>query len=435
VDKIKLLTALDNVKEISSPSPVLSEVLEFVNKPDVSNAELADIILKDPALTTKLLKSANSTFYGVKREVTSINQAIMIMGLKSVKYYTLSIVVFNQVNANKNNSKLNQKQLWRHFLETAIASRKIAELIRYDQPEEAYVAGLLHDIGIVIIENTFPKEYQEVVRLILQNMSICDAEKKVFGIDHQEVADYVTTRWNMPEKLRAPLKLHHLYNDDNLDNLSDLVKIVSLADCISQVSFSELSNLYNTEKRIVALNNISNSIGINPKSLIEIHLKLAGEVSDSAKAMDMETGDAIEILSESNAQLFNSYLELSTLFKERRELSRKMLIEERTEGTIESLKIALATLSHYINNATMNIQGKCEIMGMLLDRDENEKIIGKLPTSISSMETSVKKISLILEELSNISSMENLQYFRDSKAIDIEKKIKEKLSTQFEKVI
>lgn len=434
MDKRKVLSALDQVKEISSPSPILGEVLALINNPDVSNNELTDIILKDPALTTKLLKSANSTFYGVKREVTSINQAIMVMGLKSVKYYTLSIVVFNQVNANKKNSKLDEKQLWRHFLETAIASRKIAELIKYEQPEEAYVAGLLHDIGIVLLENTFPNEYQKVIKIISEKMSLCDAEIKVFGIDHQEVADYVASRWNMPEKLRAPLKLHHLDEGDKLDKLPALVKIVSLSDSVSQVPLSELSNLYNTERRILTLNTISGNLGVDSKALIEIHFKLAGEVSNSAKAMELDTGDALEILSESNAQLFNTYLELSSLFKERQELSRKLLVEERTEGTIESLKIALATLSHYINNATMNIQGKCEILNMLLERNDHDTIIKNLPSSVCSMQTSVRKITFILEELSSISSLENLQFFRDSKAIDIEKKIKDKLTAQLEQV-
>ena len=233
------------------------------------------------------MKIANSSFYGLAKEVTTVNQAIMVMGLNAVKYFILSIAVFNQVLAQKNRSRLDQKHLWTHFLEVAAASKKIAEHIDYVLPEEAYVAGLLHDIGLVLLECYFPIEYENVLRLTSQGKSICEAEKEVFGLDHQEVADSVAERWKMPNVLREPLSHHHIEDADDIALLSDVSKIVGLADCIAQVPFDAMNNLLNAEKRIIALTAFSEALGIDSDTLIKIHMKLTSEVVTSATAMEI----------------------------------------------------------------------------------------------------------------------------------------------------
>jgi len=434
MNKEKVLAVLSRVRELSSPPTILNETLRLINDQDVSTKELSDIILKDPSLTSRILKIANSSFYGLPKEVTTVNQAIMVMGLNAVKYFILSIAVFNQVLAQKTKSHLDQKHLWTHFLEVASASKKIAEHIDYELPEEAYVAGLLHDIGLVLLESYFPIEYEGVLRLASQGKSICQAEKEVFGLDHQEVADYVAERWKMPNVLREPLCHHHIDDEDDIALLSEISKIVGLADCISQVPFDAVNNLLSAEKRIISLTALADSLGVDSDTLMKIHMKLASEVVTSATVMELDMGDAIEILTQSNSKLFNIYLELASLFRERQEISRKLLIEERMEGTLESLKISLATLSHYINNATMNIQGKCDILRLFHEKGDHKTLVSTLPDALSSMQKSVKKISLILEELSNISSLENLRFFSNSRAIDIEAGIKAKLASQFERV-
>ena len=432
--KSQVLSKIDKVKEISSPPVILNEVLQLVNEPDSSTEELTNIVHKDPSLTAQLLKIANSAFYGMSREITSVSQAIMVMGLNAVKLYVLSISIFNQVNAKKDKSRLDEKLLWTHFLETASASRKIAEHLRYKIPEEAYVAGLLHDIGLILLETNFPREYENVKNLTSNGKSLCEAEKHVFGIDHQKVAEHVAARWNIPLKLREPMRKHHFEDEDDIDRFPLLCKIVGLADCIAQVPFKELNKFSSTQRHIIALNSLSESINVDQEVLLSIHSKLPEEVIISAKAMDLDMGDAVEMLTESNTKLFHIYLELAALFKERQELSRQILIEERMEGTIESFKISLATLSHYINNATMNIQGKCDLVNMFLESKNNNKLMETLPEFVTSIKHSVKKICLILEELSKISSIENINFFQASKAIDIEKILKEKLTNKFEKI-
>ena len=242
------------------------------------------------------------------------------------------------------------------------------------------------------------------------------------------------SRWNMPSILHEAISKHHLDDVEDVNKLSKIGKIIALVDSMARVPFDELKNLHNSQKRLNALNALSGELNIDTSKLVEIHKKLTAEVILSAAFMELDLGNAVDILSQSNSELFNLYLEMATLFKERQELSRKILQMERMEGTLESLKIALATLSHYINNATMNIQGKCEILHLFLNNKDFKTLINNLPSSLESMERSIKKISLVLRELSNISSLENLNFFRYSMAIDIERDIEEKLNTQLEKV-
>lgn len=434
MNKDFVYTELDKVKDLNTPPTILREILELLNDRDVSNKELSELILKDPSLTARIIKTANSSYYGVPREITSINQAVMVIGLKAVKYFILSISVFNQISSSNKEMVLNQQQLWLHFLEVAVSSRKIAEYIHYEQPEEAYVAGLLHDIGIVILESCFPEAYKNVVKLISKGHDMIEAETEIFGLNHQDVAEYVTKKWNMPKRLREPLSAHHLKDEDNAQNLSQLSKIVALADSIAQVPLDELNTIYSSEKRLITLNILSDDLGIESKTLIDIHMRLAGEVVNSASVMELDMGDAIEILTQSNTKLFNIYLELASLFKQRQELSRKIIVEQRTEGLLESLRISLATLSHYLNNAVMNIQGKCELMNMFYDKQDLKTLLAQMPKHLESMLKSSKKITLMLEELSEISSLDNLQFFSHSKGIDIENSLKKKLAQQFETV-
>jgi putative nucleotidyltransferase with HDIG domain len=427
-----VLAKLSKIKELSTPPMILQSVLNLVNSPDSSAKDLAEVILRDPALTARVLRVANSSFYGYYKKVATVHQAVMIMGLNAVKYFILSITVLNQLSNQKNNSKINHKYIWAHFLEVACAAKNVAAATNYNQPEEAYVAGLLHDIGIILLEYHFPEEYKNVLKLVAKGKTVQEAECEIFGLDHQEVGGYLTNFWNMPAVISDAISKHHINNESEIAGLSEIAKIVALADCMANVPFDEMRNLYNAEKRLNALNNLSINLRLNSSTIIEIHKKLATDVVGNAATMDLDVGDAVEILSRSNTELFNIYLELASLFRERRELSKEILREERMEGTLESLKIALATLSHYINNSTMNIQGKCEMLKLLTTRGDAQGLTQNLPVYVDSMQKSVQRITLVLEELSNISSVETLNFFSHSQAIDIEKNIKSKLSQRLE---
>jgi signal transduction histidine kinase len=146
--------------------------------------------------------------------------------------------------------------------------------------------------------------------------------------------------------------------------------------------------------------------------------------------MNLDMGDAVQYLSRVNGELFDLYIELANTFKQRQELSSKLLKEERLEGTMESLHIALATLSHYINNSTQSISGQAEVLKLLYDKGDKEQAFSRIPILSDAVKNSIKKIAIVLEELSSLTKMENINYFKNSRAIDIEKSLKERLEVK-----
>jgi HD-like signal output (HDOD) protein len=434
MDKKTVLAKINKIKELSTPPTILQAVLDLINSPDASAKELSEVILKDPGLTARVLRMANSSFYAYYKKIATVNQAVMVMGINAVKYFILSITVLNQLNTQRDKSKLNVKQLWTHFLEAASASKNLAIAIGYKMPEEAYVAGILHDVGIVLLEREFPEEYLKVLKIAAKGVPLTLAEIEIFGLDHQEIGGYLTNYWNMPQIITDSITKHHPVNDIDIAEMPEVAKLVALANCMASVPFEELKNRANAEQKLHLLNSLSNNLKLNSEALLKVHKQIAADAAISAATLDMDIGDAVDILSRSNAELFMIYLDLAALFKERRELSKEIIIEERMEGTLESLKIALATLSHYINNSTMNIQGKCEMLNLLHSQKDINKINASLPLYVDSMLKSVKRISLVLEELSHLSSIDTLNFFSHSKAIDIENDIKNKLATQLDSI-
>jgi len=151
-----------------------------------------------------------------------------------------------------------------------------------------------------------------------------------------------------------------------------------------------------------------------------------------AEYLGLDIGDYEEMLAKANQEIWQSYLTIENLFKERQELSRKLLVEERNRGAIESKNIAMATLSHYLNNAAMAIYGRSQIMRMLSDKGNNEKLIEQIPTSLDTIDNAVKKIVAVLEEMKKISPIDEVDFYNVSKAMNIDDRINERMSEMIE---
>jgi putative nucleotidyltransferase with HDIG domain len=428
--KNKIFSRLNSLDAIGSPPPVLTEVISMLDKEDSSAKKLSDIILKDPNLTARILRVANSSFYGCRQKVTTINQAVMILGLNAVKCLVLSMSVYNQVSTQNAGNEDEYVKLWQHFLETATAAQNIAERVKYPIPEEAYIAGLLHDFGLLFLQRYFPAEIAQVRKLMIDGLNVVDAEKKIFESDHQEVGSLIATKWNLPEKFSESMTHHHPESASDIAALPLLSKITILADNLSPTKFETADNLDQASKKLEILEACCDCLGIGMDDIKKIYNVLPKQVLYHADGMSLNMGDAVQYLSRVNSELFDLYIELANTFKERQELSRKLLKEERLEGTLESLHIALATLSHYINNSTQSISGQGEVLKLLFDKGDKDQAFARIPAMTDAIKNSVKKISIVLEELSNITSFEKINYFKNSKAIDIEQSLKNRLDKQ-----
>jgi putative nucleotidyltransferase with HDIG domain len=428
--KNKIFSRLNSLEVIVSPPPILTEILAMIDKDDSSAKKLSDIILKDPNLTAKVLRIANSSFYGCRQKVTTINQAVMILGLNAVKCLVLSISVYNTVAVQNSANDEEYSKLWQHFLETATAAQIMAAEIKYSMTEEAYIAGLLHDFGLLFLQRYFTLEAAQVRKLILEGSNIIDAERKVFESDHQEIGALIGVKWNIPSKLTETIGNHHPTDESQITAMPLLSKIIILADNLSPSNFEVPDTFEATGLKIKILEKCCNDIGMGMDDIRKVYSILPKQVLHSADGMNLNMGDAIQYLSRVNSELFDLYIDLANTFKERQELTSRILKEERIEGTLESLHIALATLSHYVNNSTMSISGQSEVMRLLYDKGDKEQAFARIPVMTEAVKSAIRKISVVLEELSNITNMDKINYFKHSKAIDIEKSLKERLDSK-----
>lgn len=204
--KLDIKTIKSEISKIETIPTIpenFKKMLSILENPKTSLSEIGRFILNDPVLTSRVLKMVNSPVYGFPGRITSINQALLLLGLNVVRGLLLGISVFEAMQKA-------MKGLWEHSLGNAITTRIIAQKINIKEPEEVAVAGLLHDIGKVILILKFPIEYEKVLELVKkEDLFIFDAEKEVFGISHATAGAWVSKKWNFPVSLIDVIEYHH----------------------------------------------------------------------------------------------------------------------------------------------------------------------------------------------------------------------------------
>ncbi len=210
------------------PFPAVAhQVMQLVRSPDSSAFDLERVISKDSALAARVLKISNSALYGVSRTITTLSRAVVILGMKTLQ----SLVVAASSEAIYRTRSFKDKLLWDHALAVALVSRWLARKKGYRDAEEAFVAGLLHDIGKAVLDLNRPNRYQDVVQVVYnEGVTFLQAENRLLGFDHAEVGAIVARKWNLAPGLQEAIRLHH---DPELARQdSTLCALVCLANAI-----------------------------------------------------------------------------------------------------------------------------------------------------------------------------------------------------------
>ncbi|MCK9210187.1 MAG: HDOD domain-containing protein [Ignavibacteriaceae bacterium] len=223
---------LRNVQNLPSIPYMMIEVTKLLDNPKTSASELGFVISRDQGLVAKILTVANSPLYGLPRRVSTIEFAIVILGFDHIKNI---VIALSMIEAFKNitEKKWNRKTFWVHSLVTAAAAKRIADDIGYPKSGEAFTAGLLHDLGISVIQRYFKDEFAAICDLVEnQQMSFVSAENEILGITHQEIGSFLAEKWNLPKILSDSMLNHHEPSKNKGDNV--LSAIVHLADFMTQ---------------------------------------------------------------------------------------------------------------------------------------------------------------------------------------------------------
>lgn len=202
-----ILSQVDNLPELPQ---VASKILQLLNDPGSSSHDLARVIASDQALTAKVLRLANSAYYGVSRKVTTVNDAVTILGFSALKSLILIATAYGAVSQSLIGYGLKAGELWLHSLLSAELSKLLAERTQVAEPEEAFTAGLLHDIGKVALNQLVLPEIYRAVRMVEhEGIPLYEAEVEILGFHHGTVGACLAEKWNLPAILCEAIGQHH----------------------------------------------------------------------------------------------------------------------------------------------------------------------------------------------------------------------------------
>ncbi len=217
------------VKDIPPLPAIVPRVMAVLNDPNSSVAELAKILGSDQAIASKLLRLSNSAFYGFSKHIGTIHDAVVLLGFKTIKGLIYALSLYSSFNQRVGGYKMDKGELWRHSLCAAYTAQSISTKTKLGNSEQAFVAGLMHDIGKTILGEFLTNGSEDFAKAAEdEEFFFVKAEQRILGISHPEIGAKVCEKWNLPAELLEAVKFHH--NPSEFDGDNPLVPIVHLAD-------------------------------------------------------------------------------------------------------------------------------------------------------------------------------------------------------------
>ncbi len=215
----------EKIIQLPTLPTIVTQLIALVGDPRSSARQVGQLVSTDQALTVKILKVANSAFYGFAREIATVQLAIVVLGLEMVKNLGLSVTVLKRFSSGAEHRLFDRQQFWEHSISCGVAGRMLARRFGYRVADQAFVAGILHDIGKLILIEYFADEFIEALEMAeSEEISIAQAEERVLGVTHAEVGGWLAEKWNLPESLVEAISYHH-----DLSELDEPEPIVLLA--------------------------------------------------------------------------------------------------------------------------------------------------------------------------------------------------------------
>jgi putative nucleotidyltransferase with HDIG domain len=310
------LTHLDTLPTLT---PIAVKLLEITSDNDSSAQDVVNALRGDQSLTAKILSVANSAAMGVREKVPTLDRAVVLLGFKAIRSITLAITVFEWLAAEqpaRGKRHFDRTEFWKHSLGVACAARRLAahrSALGID-PEEAFVAGLLHDLGKVALDVVFPKAYERVTAQAEETRAdIADCERAILGIDHTVAGRHLVKRWGLPRFLHDVIWLHHV----SAKTLTDSVASPGL------IALVQLANVFVREQRIGHSGNyafyepstqLAGELGFAEAEIDAISRDVVSDVAEYASllGLDRETPETLYLrsLTRANAELSRLNTEL-----------------------------------------------------------------------------------------------------------------------------
>jgi putative nucleotidyltransferase with HDIG domain len=274
-----LQKALARLTEISSLPEITTRIVEIVEDPRSTADDMHELVKHDPALAAKILKVVNSAFYGLPAQIASLDRAIIMLGLSAVKNIALAASLSRLFRPGAVSEQFAARDLWSHCVGVGVCARMLAESGQA-QPEEAFVAGLVHDMGLLVEYQLFPDKLKAVADECGHSSEpFCTVEGRVIGADHQVFGATIAAKWKFPPGLRHAIAYHHnptLLNPE----FQPLATTIYLADticCQNHLGF------WLTAKRQTATEDMLAAIGVNSERVQQVLEELPERVKETER--------------------------------------------------------------------------------------------------------------------------------------------------------
>jgi len=291
VERSKLYLSLKADKRLPSPPGAALRVLEVCRRDDADIDEIAHVIMSDPVLSGRLLKFANSSFVGTGREITSINQALLLLGIRAVKLTALGFSL-NSPDLEPCCAGFELKKFWARSYAAAVIARHLADDLSDVDRDEAFTTTLLAGIGQLAMAHGLPKQYEAVLKKVNQGVALAEAESEVLGGDHVEFRTRLLSDWNLPLKFVVPVE-YQLRPDEAPPHAQSLARLISWTSSLFPLFTGEAEG--NEQLQEKARSVIENELHMDEKTWSPIAERLMDDYKQSAEIFDARLDDQASV--------------------------------------------------------------------------------------------------------------------------------------------
>jgi HD-like signal output (HDOD) protein len=222
---------VERVQRLPTLPTVFNTIQQMILNPNTSAKEVVQVIASDPALTSKVLRVVNSPFYGFPNRIATITHANVILGFNTLKSLILSSTIFDVFGRTPKQGDFDRTEFWKHSIGCGAAARVLGRRLNYPRLEELFIAGLLHDVGKIVLDQFLPEKFAEVITLVRsQDIRILEAEAQVLGTTHAEIGAWLFENWNLPKGLVETTRCHH--NPKLASDSPKFAEIIHVADIL-----------------------------------------------------------------------------------------------------------------------------------------------------------------------------------------------------------
>ncbi len=232
----QIATAINSITSIAALPEVTAKILSTVEDPKSNAQQLHKIVSHDPSLVARILKVVNSAFYGLPGQIGSIERAIVMLGLNAIKNIAVAASLGQMFRGTKLCEGFSAKDLWTHCVAVACIARDLAKQAKLPIAEEAFLAGIIHDIGLLVSLQVYPEKLKLVcAEAQASSRPFCEIEREVIGVDHEQLGMALCEKWSFPKSCQLVAGFHH---EPELPAASarTLVTLVALADSMAALA-------------------------------------------------------------------------------------------------------------------------------------------------------------------------------------------------------